>query len=1166
MIMTLYSLYIGLVCLTVVRVVVSSTAYCSTTNFTVSNQSQLVRLLDNMTLLMKEEGPRCIQLSLAANIYDMFAIAEFVSRVHLTILDSLVVVGEVSGMVDINCDNVTMVSEKNYLNNTDVKIIRTSMVVFDGLQFTRCLLPIHVEEVNTVVIQNCVFRHSWYRAINIHNSPNVQVENCSFYNSSKGHYINRSYLDIGGVLYISYYSGISDSDLDIKVNKCSFIHNYADLTDPQYNTFGRLGGGLAILVRIIRPRSVICTVNNSVFDNNVASGYGGGLFAEVSPGSYIFENLLFANNHALIGGALFYLILQDSILQFTTTTIINCSFVENTAGGAAGAVNIYAGLTNNSLVFKQCIFTENTATSYGTINIESNNFFMNRPFHIATTFVNCIFDSNYGADAAAVSIAFYNAVFENVTFKNNTGRSTIQAIAGFISFNGSVVFDANNAISAAVGGAVYLFPYSQIILLNGAHVNFFNNTGKFGAAIVSESGPSFVFPLGFESIFHIPFCSIRNYDDAFVPFSDINPNQVSAFPGERIPITMVLTNRLNSTRIVEFHQLRHASSSIANATDIDFSVSSASGQEHLSGSDYVVSYTISLNSNQILGMTFRIAISIPQIIAPPIQISTFKLTINSCPPGHLLQLVMSVVNKVNSYHCKCNNDKDVNIVDCEPNEKRLILQEGLWATNINLGTLNGMMEYHQCPPGYCQCSRENNDSICDSVYYYDNDDHQCVCDRHGYLCGKCRANKGVSALLNNCVSCGYANIALIFALVVVDTIVITAIMLSSVSLFHWLYPSLFYLQITPYIAQYFPATFSIVQPYLHYISSTASLYFPYDFCLYPGMTALVSYSLRYIPVLLLCIIYVCIWIISRKYPKLSVSWSGLWLLILLLYTDVVTTSVSILNCPILSDNNGQKVMRWFKDGTVECFTGSHAALATFAILMLIVLVLLIIALLTVVLGKVKVIKGCLQLKLWTASLEKLLQEPFVDQCNWWAPTELIRRLIFTIVIMSFHRNLVPIMMLLMIYVVIFMYIQPYHLLYLNVMEIVLLGDILIMAIITSTANFKSTTFDSHHSFSIDKCGEVDRMSEHATMLVPFYFFPLLIIFILILKEIITKAKDVYYARQYRQRLAPCKLQRNISTVVIKRPIGNTYELKIDGMKEFNLILATPFLQQSAPED
>ena len=34
----------------------------------------------------------------------------------------------------------------------------------------------------------------------------------------------------------------------------------------------------------------------------------------------------------------------------------------------------------------------------------------------------------------------------------------------------------------------------------------------------------------------------------------------------------------------------------------------------------------------------------------------------------------------------------------------------------------------------------------------------------GYLCGQCRGNKGVSALLNNCVSCGYVNVLLIVAL------------------------------------------------------------------------------------------------------------------------------------------------------------------------------------------------------------------------------------------------------------------------------------------------------------------------------------------------------------------------------------------------------------------
>ena len=34
----------------------------------------------------------------------------------------------------------------------------------------------------------------------------------------------------------------------------------------------------------------------------------------------------------------------------------------------------------------------------------------------------------------------------------------------------------------------------------------------------------------------------------------------------------------------------------------------------------------------------------------------------------------------------------------------------------------------------------------------------------GYLCGQCRDDKGVSVLLNNCVSCGYVNILLIIAL------------------------------------------------------------------------------------------------------------------------------------------------------------------------------------------------------------------------------------------------------------------------------------------------------------------------------------------------------------------------------------------------------------------
>ena len=46
----------------------------------------------------------------------------------------------------------------------------------------------------------------------------------------------------------------------------------------------------------------------------------------------------------------------------------------------------------------------------------------------------------------------------------------------------------------------------------------------------------------------------------------------------------------------------------------------------------------------------------------------------------------------------------------------------------------------------------------------------------------------------------------------------------------------------------------------------------------------------------------------RKYHNVSISWSGVWLLILLLFTDVVNTSVSILNCPILRDSDGHRSM------------------------------------------------------------------------------------------------------------------------------------------------------------------------------------------------------------------------------------------------------------------
>jgi len=67
---------------------------------------------------------------------------------------SLVVEG-VEGIVHIICVDEPNLSRK-YLQSR--RLLNASMVVFDGVMFTGCLLPIYVEQVNTVVIKNCIFQ------------------------------------------------------------------------------------------------------------------------------------------------------------------------------------------------------------------------------------------------------------------------------------------------------------------------------------------------------------------------------------------------------------------------------------------------------------------------------------------------------------------------------------------------------------------------------------------------------------------------------------------------------------------------------------------------------------------------------------------------------------------------------------------------------------------------------------------------------------------------------------------------------------------------------------------------------------------------------------------------------------------------------------------------
>jgi len=55
---------------------------------------------------------------------------------------------------------------------------------------------------------------------------------------------------------------------------------------------------------------------------------------------------------------------------------------------------------------------------------------------------------------------------------------------------------------------------------------------------------------------------------------------------------------------------------------------------------------------------------------------------------------------------------------------------------------------------------------------------------------------------------------------------------------------------------------------------------------------------------------------------------------------------------------------------------------------------------------------------------------------------------------------------------------------------------------------------------VDDCGNVDTLSEHAAMLVPFYYLPLLVFAVLIIKKIFDKTQPRFRGKRSVFKLIP----------------------------------------------
>ncbi len=356
----------------------------------------------------------------------------------------------------------------------------------------------------------------------------------------------------------------------------------------------------------------------------------------------------------------------------------------------------------------------------------------------------------------------------------------------------------------------------------------------------------------------------------------------------------------------------------------------------------------------------------------------------------------------------------------------------------------------------------------------------------GVLCGDCGEGSGFSALLDGCVSCDSSNAALVLVLVVADVIVVVVVLVLMVPAPSWLYPVFYYLQILPYLTQHFPITFEKLRPIVAYVGSALGLYFPYDFCLHSDMNAAAVYALRYTPPLVVTALAPIILHVRLKHfhPR---EWHGLWWLVLMLYTPLLHTSFSLLDCPTLRGEN-PFTPRWYVNANIRCFQdAAHAPLGLFAIFVVAFCI-------SIVPFVVLVATKRLTKPYWVHCLVGPLTRPYKAKCEWWCGVELAKRLFLVLFAVAFKPNDIAVLFILVLTMALSGFFKPYKNMLVNILDVAFAVDVFVLLTLRNVVDVE----EEFHSIPqqdpalVGACSDVQGFSTFVLILSPFYYLPFLL--------------------------------------------------------------------------
>ncbi len=245
-------------------------------------------------------------------------------------------------------------------------------------------------------------------------------------------------------------------------------------------------------------RGATIDVTNSIFsDNKVilensAAVTGGGAFGILHERLTTFnisDSTFSGNSSTRQGGAILILDCNSSGAPRIDTimTLSNTDFLNNTAGGWAGAIYMYGNITVDG-----GSFAGNSAGYCGAIMLGKY-----AAGNAVLTATGTLFEGNHST-AFAGAISATSMILEDVTFKDNyVNAKDIYAYAGAISggsmtLKGNILFEGNYVRNTgeAYGGAFYGY---TLTVADGANVSFINNSAistgggnAIGGAILSH--------------------------------------------------------------------------------------------------------------------------------------------------------------------------------------------------------------------------------------------------------------------------------------------------------------------------------------------------------------------------------------------------------------------------------------------------------------------------------------------------------------------------------------------------------------------------------------------------------------------------------------------------------------------------------------------------------